>query len=290
MTSYESMRLAYGGLSPNAVGTLISRYGSVDAAVRAVVSGRTRSNDAVRAAVSVPGETRVAELAEAGIVFTERGSPGYPAHLDRFEDSPLWLFRRGATVGGDVEPPAIGIVGSRSCTAYGLELAEAYGRIASDLGWTVVSGLARGIDAAAHRGAVGGRTPCVGILGCGVDVVYPAGNRRLYQAVLDGGGSIMSEYPPGTKPHAWRFPTRNRIIAGISDVVLVVEATHKGGALITAQVAIDYGVPVYAVPGDVDRETSQGTNALIRDGAFPVFGPHDLAQVLELVQPLVTAR
>jgi DNA processing protein len=287
MTNSNLIRLAHGGLSPVSVTGLVTKYGSVDGAVAAIERSRANVNDVVRAAVSVSASQRIADLSDAGISFVVRGSEGYPPHLDRFDDSPLWLFSLGSGGTLGTASPAIGIVGSRSCTTYGLELAEAYGRMASNVGWTVVSGLARGIDAAAHRGAVEGTSPCVGVLGCGVDVVYPAENRHLYRRVLDTGGAIISEYPPGTTPHAWRFPTRNRIIAAMSDVVLVVEATHKGGALITARVALDYGVPVYAVPGDVDRKTSEGTNALIRDGAFPIFDPDDLRQVLELVTPLV---
>jgi DNA processing protein len=287
MTDPHVVQLAYGGLSPAAAAALVTTYGSVTKVVEAIVGGRTRVNDAVRTAVAVPAEERLGELRNADISFIERRQDGYPDHLERFDDSPSWLFCRGSIDVLKRATPAIGIVGSRSCTTYGLELAEAYGREASNVGWIVNSGLARGIDAAAHRGAVAGPTPVVGVLGCGVDVVYPAGNRTLYTRVIETGGVIVSEYPPCTQPHAWRFPTRNRIIAGLSDVVLVVEATHKGGALITARIALDYGVPVYAVPGDVDRKTSEGTNSLIRDGAFPIFGPEDLSQVLELVTPLV---
>ena len=121
-------------------------------------------------------------------------------------------------------------------------------------------------------------------------MVYPRTNAALYDQVVGSGGVILSEFPPGTRPDAWRFPTRNRIIAGLSDIVLVVEASETGGALITARIAIDYGIPVYAVPGDVDRETSAGTNTLIRDGAFPVFGPEDLTTLLELLRPVVSVR
>ena len=171
--------------------------------------------------------------------------------------------------------------------------AERYGSVAAEVGWHVVSGLARGIDAAAHRGALCaseyGDGRCIGVLGSGIDVVYPKGNSDLYRQVTGAGGVIVSEFPPGTRPDAWRFPTRNRIIAGLVDVVLVVEATRRGGALITARIALDYGVPVYAVPGDVDRETSMGTNDLIRDGAFPVFDPEDLATVLSLLGPVVSS-
>ena len=152
--------------------------------------------------------------------------------------------------------------------------------------WGAGGGLARGIDGAAHRGAVAVGGHCHAILGSGVDVIYPAGHRRLYAAILDTGGLVTSESPPGTRPEPWRFPARNRIIAGCSDGLLVVEAGLKGGALITARIALDYGVPVHAFPGAVARATAMGTNRLIRDGAFPVVDAADLAEVLSLLNPL----
>ncbi|MEE8485632.1 MAG: DNA-processing protein DprA [Acidimicrobiia bacterium] len=221
-------------------------------------------------------------MSDSGIALGFAESDGFPRRLGRYEGHPRWLFVRGT----DSARPAIGIVGTRACTAYGLELAEMYGRVAAQAGWSVVSGLARGIDGAAHRGAVSVGGHCHAVLGSGIDVIYPASHRGLYSAILDAGGMISSESPPGTPPEAWRFPTRNRIIAGCSDVLLVVEAGVKGGALITARIALDYGVPVYAVPGDVDRLTSVGTNLLIRDGAFPVLGPEDFGEVLDLLAPL----
>jgi DNA processing protein len=232
--------------------------------------------------VAVDVETRRKQLADLGVVLRFDRMSGFPQRLLQYDGHPRWLFTRGT----NSEEPAIGIVGTRACTAYGLELAEMYGAIAADRGWSVVSGLARGIDGAAHRGASHTGGHCHAVLGSGVDVIYPAGHRRLYESVLSTGGMISSEFPPGTPPEAWRFPTRNRIIAGCSDVLLVVEAGVKGGALITARIALEYGVPVYAVPGDVDRSTSVGTNLLIRDGAFPVLGPEDLAEVLDLLAPL----
>ena len=285
MTDHAVLRLAHAGLSPRRVAGLVGRFGSARGVVDGLLTGSVRAKPVVRAAVAISGQERQRELRDAGISFIPQESSAYPARLARFEDAPPWLFVRGSA--GDVSHPTIGIVGSRSCTSYGRTLAEAYGSASSEEGWTVVSGLARGIDAAAHIGAITGPTPCIGVVGSGIDIVYPAENRALYDSLLAAGGRIVSEYPPGTRPDGWRFPTRNRIIAGLSDVVLVVEATHKGGALITARVALDYGVPVYAVPGDVDRPTSEGTNALIRDGAFPIFGPEDLTEVLRLVQPLV---
>jgi DNA processing protein len=146
-----------------------------------------------------------------------------------------------------------------------------------------VSGLARGIDAAAHRGTLQGPGEAVAVLGSGVDVVYPVENADLYQAILRSGGAIMSEYPPGTRPDRWRFPARNRIIAGIASAVVVVEAGEKGGALITARLAAELGRPVFVVPGDIDRPASIGCNRLIRDGAHPVLGVDDLLAEIELV-------
>lgn len=284
-----ALRLAFGALSPRQVDGLVARHGSVANVVEAITHDRSDLPRIARDAISVPTHVREAELADLGVTFLTGGDPRFPSAFEVLEGGPRWVFVAGELPDG----PSIGLVGSRSCTAYGLELAEAYGMVAARLGWNVVSGLARGIDAAAHRGALNVGRPgdglgrCVGVLGCGVDVIYPRENRVLFNQVTERGGAILSEFPPGTRPDAWRFPTRNRIIAGLSDLVLVVEASVTGGALITARVALDYGVPVYAVPGDVDRATSVGTNALIRDGAFPVFGPDDLETVLELLRPVV---
>lgn len=278
-------RLAFAALAPSRVDRLVDRYGTVERVVSAIQRSRVTTSDWIRAAVDVSAEIRRAHLTELGMTLRFASAEGYPNRLLRYDGHPRWLFTRGA-VGTS---PTIGIIGTRTCTAYGLELAELYGRVAAHQGWSVVSGLARGIDGAAHRGAIGAEGHCHAVLGSGVDVVYPASHRRLYNGILEAGGMISSEYPPGTPPEAWRFPTRNRIIAGCSDVLLVVEAGVKGGALITARIALDYGVPVYAVPGDVDRATSIGTNLLIRDGAFPVLGPEDLAEVLDLLEPMYKA-
>lgn len=275
------VRLAFGALAPATVDRLIDAHGGIDGAVDALSAGRSRSGRSSRDAVSVPAAVRRRQLDERGITWVERPSAAYPARLDRFGPSPRWLFVRGDLPRG----PTIAIVGTRTCTAYGIELATAYGAAAADAGWVVVSGLARGIDGAAHRGAVASGGRCLAVLGSGIDVVYPRRHRSLHDDILDRGGAIASEFPPGTRPDPWRFPTRNRIIAGIADVVLVVEASVSGGALITARIALDYGIPVFATPGDVDRPASQGTNGLIRDGAFPVFDASDLAAVLDLVVP-----
>jgi len=272
-------RLAFAGISPARVDRLLDRYVTPVRTVEAIARHRVRVTDRVRAAVRVDASARTQQLEKLGIELVFDDADGFPQRLLSYDGHPRWLFTRGL----DSDKPSLGIVGTRSCTAYGLELAEMYGSVAAQAGWSVVSGLARGIDGAAHRGAVAAGGHCHAVLGSGADVIYPVSHRGLYDAILKGGGMISSEFPPGTRPDAWRFPTRNRIIAGCSDVLLVVEAGIKGGALITARIALDYGVPVYAVPGDVDRSTSVGTNLLIRDGAFPILGPEDLAEVLDLL-------
>ncbi|MEN8041757.1 MAG: DNA-processing protein DprA [Actinomycetota bacterium] len=286
MTQDAAIRIAFGGLAPRRVDRLFERFLTPERVVSAIERSRVNVSERIRAAVAIDAGSRHRQLVEMGTTFRVAGETGYPERLLAYEGHPRWLFTRGT----QTPAPSVGIVGTRACTAYGLELAELYGGVAAAHGWSVASGLARGIDGAAHRGATAAGGHCHAILGSGVDVIYPAGHRGLYETVLATGGMISSEYPPGTPPEAWRFPTRNRIIAGCSDVLLVVEAGLKGGALITARIALDYGVPVYAVPGDVDRSTSVGTNLLIRDGAFPVLGPDDFAEVLDLLNPLYGAQ
>ncbi|HEY6628410.1 MAG TPA: DNA-processing protein DprA [Acidimicrobiia bacterium] len=206
------------------------------------------------------------------------GDPTYPAGLFDLEEPPS-LYVLGQTT----TAPAVAVVGTRRCTRYGLSLAEGFGRALAQAGWTTVSGLARGIDASAHRGTLGGRGEAVAVLGSGIDVVYPAENRELYHSIVAGAGAVISEYPPGTPPDRWRFPARNRLIAAIASAVVVVEASNKGGALITARLAAELGRPVFAVPGDVDRAASVGCNLLIRDGAIPALGVEDLIEELQLV-------
>jgi DNA processing protein len=203
---------------------------------------------------------------------------GYPIGLRDLETPPALYV-----IGETTTAPAVAVVGTRRCTRYGVTLAEAYGRALAGAGWTTVSGLARGIDSAAHRGTLRAGGEAVAVLGSGIDVIYPAENRDLYQRIIDGRGAVMSEYPPGTRPDRWRFPARNRLIAAIASAVAVVEAGETGGALITARLAAELGRPVFVVPGDVDRAASMGCNRLIRDGAHPVFGVEDFISELELV-------
>lgn len=211
-------------------------------------------------------------------VSIDSESHGYPVGMLDLEDRPPVYV-----VGQLQESPGVAVVGTRRCTRYGVDLAESFGRAIANAGWTTVSGLARGIDVAAHRGTLSAGGHAVAVLGSGVDVCYPRENRPVYDQIIETGGAIVSEYAPGTPPDRWRFPARNRIIAAMSAGVVVVEAARTGGALITARLAAELGRPVFVVPGDVDRVASEGCNLLLRDGAHPVLGPEDLLEELELI-------
>lgn len=210
--------------------------------------------------------------------LVEPKSDAYPVGLHDLEaPPPIWVL--GALAGS----PGIAVVGTRRCTRYGVDLAEGFGGVIARAGWTTVSGLARGIDTAAHRGCLRVSGHAVAVLGSGIDHCYPRENKPMYDEIVSTRGAIVSEYPPGTPPDKWRFPARNRIISAMSAAVVVVEAAVTGGALITARLAAELGRPVFVVPGDVDRQMSEGCNRLIRDGAHPVLGSADLLEELSLV-------
>jgi len=273
------LRLAMAGLHPDRVRGLVEAYGSADAVVGAIRRGRIEVTRRAAEAVERPSEAIGEVLAGIGVQPIWLGDPGYPEALAVFPDAPDVLFVRGVIPTG----PAVAVVGTRRCTTYGRSLARSCGSAIAAAGWVVVSGLARGIDAEAHRGLLDVGGPGVAVLGSGPNVIYPSENRDIHDSLVRGGGAVVTEYPPGTPPEAWRFPPRNRIIAGMSAAVVVIEAAVKGGALITAGAAIDQGKVVLAVPGDIDREASVGCNLLIRDGAVPVLGPGDLIEALSLI-------
>ena len=200
----------------------------------------------------------------------------YPARLCEIYNAPLLLYGKGAMPLFDDEA-AVTVVGTRDRTPYGVQVAEELGYELAKRGAVVVSGLAKGIDAAAHRGALRAGGFTAAILGCGVDVVYPAENRRLYEDIL-ATGVILSEYPPGTRPEGWHFPERNRIMSGLSLATVVVEADRDSGALITARAALEQGRDVFAVPGPIHAPQSRGCNELIRDGAGLVTCGWDILQ------------
>jgi DNA processing protein len=222
-------------------------------------AARLRDFDASGA---MEGQRAAAERSEARLVTLEDAE--YPVPLKQSALPPPFLFVRGALLRDDAL--SIAIVGSRRPTAYGLRMAE---RLAGDLaarGVTIVSGLARGVDTAAHRGALGARGRTVAVLGSGLDVVYPPENRGLAREA-SAAGAVVSQFPMGTAPLPQHFPIRNAVIAALSLGTVVVEAAERSGALITARVAGELGREVYAVPGNVSSPVSQGTNDLIRDGA-----------------------
>ncbi|AGL01268.1 DNA-processing protein DprA [Desulfoscipio gibsoniae] len=210
----------------------------------------------------------------------------YPGQLKNIYDPPPVLFLRGSE--DCLESVSVALVGARKATPYGLSVAE---KLAGDLagaGVAVVSGMARGIDAAAHRGALDAGGSTIAVLGCGVDVIYPRENGRLKSSIMQN-GVVISEFPPGTPPDSWHFPVRNRVISGLCKVVVVVEAAERSGALITAHVALEQGRDVMAVPGNITSKLSKGPNALIKQGAAPVLGAGDIVEELGLAlikQPL----
>ena len=189
----------------------------------------------------------------------------YPAHLRQIPDMPIVLYCKGFLPDLDAQP-TVGIVGTRKASQEGLVTARNMGREIAACGGLVVSGGAAGIDAEALWGALDAGKPAIAVLGNGPDIVYPRSNTALFEKLVEN-GCILSEYPPGTKPNPWQFPERNRIISGMSDCTLVVEAPAKSGALITARDALEQGREVFAVPGSVTRESCAGSNALLRDGA-----------------------
>ena len=192
------------------------------------------------------------------------------------------IHRPGLFVRGDADVallarPAVALVGARACSAYGRQVARALGRDLASAGLVVVSGLARGVDAEAHRGALEAGGVTVAVLGCGIDRDYPAAHRELARHVA-GAGLIVSEYAPGVEPAPWRFPARNRIVAGLCAAAVVVEARERSGALITADFALEEGREVFAVPGEITSALSAGANALLRLGATPLTCAQDVLE------------
>jgi DNA processing protein len=216
----------------------------------------------------------------AGVAVRVVGDAGYPSVLAADHEAPAVLFTRGDV--GALTRPTVAVVGTRSATHYGEDVAADLGRALARAGVAVLSGLALGIDAAAHRGALAAaEAPPIGVVGSGLDVVYPPRHARLWERVATA-GALLSEAPLGAAPEAWRFPARNRIIAAIAHVVVVVECHRRGGALHTVEAAVERGRPVMAVPGAVRSPASEGTNALLADGCQPARDVDDVLAALDL--------
>lgn len=219
-------------------------------------------------------EGELAFLRKIGAEAITISDEAYPDSLRNIPDPPLVLYKKGAlSLKGNV----IAVIGSRIATDEGKHLAEKIGDTLSCLGITVVSGLARGIDASAHRGALKGQGKTIAVLGCGLNICYPSENRYLFNKIGEE-GVLITEYGIGEKPLAGHFPERNRIIAGLAKGVLVVEASRRSGSLITARLGMEYGKEVMAIPGNIFNEESKGTNALIKQGATLIENIEDIVE------------
>ena len=224
----------------------------------------------------------LARLRDEGVLWIARSAKEFPRLLHAIHDPPPGLFVRGENGPDLLRRAAVAVVGARSCSPYGAQVARMLGRELAAAGLVVVSGLARGVDGEAHRGAleVGGAT--VAVLGCGIDRDYPAAHRELASRIRATGATV-SEYATGVEPAPWRFPARNRVIAGLSAATVVVEARDRSGALITADLALDEGREVFAVPGEITSALSSGTNDLLKLGASPLTASNDVLDVFGLV-------
>lgn len=262
---------------------LLSRFGSAERAwnapaeaLRAAVGDEAATAlAATRRAASVARLWSAIEASGARVVV--RGDAGYPPLLAEIPRAPILLYVEGEV--RHLAHPGVAVVGTRRATDYGRRMADAVARDLVAAGLAVVSGLALGIDGAAHAAALDGGGVTVAVLGCGLDVAYPAGSERLRDAIA-ARGALVSEYPPGTEPLPGRFPARNRIVSGLTLATVVVEAGERSGALVTAALAADQGRDVYAVPGPIDRPQSRGANRLIADGAGVVLSGAELASAI----------
>jgi DNA processing protein len=264
-------------LTPRELHRLAEREGSATrclAAVRAGAAGTDGDRDAVR---TVDPRAVWEATAACGGRIAFPGDGEFPEGLLDLTDPPACLFLRGRPLG----TAALAVVGARLCSPYGLEMASTLAGGVAAAGVTVVSGAALGVDAAAHRGALRADGDTVAVLGSGIDVPYPRGNRRLIEEIAEA-GAVVSEYPPGTRPVPRRFPARNRIVAALARAVLVVEGATGSGSIITAEFAGDLGRDVLAVPGPVTSPLSEAPHALIRDGATLVRGIEDVLAVLRI--------
>ena len=265
-----------------AFGTLAAAWGAGAADLRAAGLDERTATSARAAFANLDPDAEWTKLERAGIAVLTLEDDAYPERLRNIAAAPALLYLRGALAPADVF--AVAVVGTRRATPYGREVAH---RLATDLaaaGVTVVSGLAKGIDGVAHERAIaaGGRT--LAVLGHGLDQIYPPAHTALAARIADGRGALVTEYPPGARIDPANFPARNRIISGLSLGVVIVEADHKSGAMITADFAADQGREVFAVPGSVLSNGSAGCNALLKDGATLVTEAADILAALRLEQ------
>ena len=223
-------------------------------------------------------------LAATGIRWLPRSDRAFPPRLASIHDPPPGLFLRGHGDPAMLAETAVAIVGARACSDYGAHVARSLARELAAAGVVVISGLARGVDGWVHRGSLDAGGQTVAVLGCGIDRDYPRAHSSL-AAEIATTGRVVSEYPPGVTPAPWRFPARNRIVAGLALAAVVVEARERSGALITADLALEEGREVLAVPGEITTTLAKGTNALLRLGAVPVTCVEDVLESIGLEPP-----
>ncbi len=263
---------------------LIKHFGSAKAVLNASKSelmqveriGEKVANSIIANGANTDISKTLEKMSSVGARYICRNDSTFPKTLRELPDSPLGLYAIGDY---NLNAPCISIVGCRNCSTYGLLSARRFAAAFARAGFTVVSGMARGIDSAAHFAALeaGGKT--IAILGCGVDVIYPPENSALYAKIIEQ-GAILSEFPMGARADRQNFPIRNRLVSGISMATVVIESDIRGGSMITARLAAEQGRDVFAIPGNIDRPQSRGCNALIRDGVTLASAPEDVIDSL----------
>lgn len=277
-----------GGIGPASFFALTRRFGSPTQVLDAPASelkreralqSRGRAELARAGQLRERAEAELRGLSQIGGSALICGQPGYPELLNHTSQPPPVLYVLGKIE--LLEKPCVAIVGSRAATSYGRRVAHKFGRDLALAGVCVVSGLALGIDGEAHGGALAAQGGTAAILGCGLDVVYPRSNRTIYEKIRTR-GLLVSEYPLGTPPEPFRFPARNRIIAGVSRGVVVVEASRKSGSLITVQFGLEEGREIFAIPGQVDSAKSAGAHWLVQQGATLAVSADDILEDLSL--------
>lgn len=229
----------------------------------------------------LPGSDKIRKdyerMLEQGILFLPKGDERYPERLKQIPDAPYGLFVKGAVP--EERQLSVAVIGARDCSEYGRYVATELGKYLGRSGVSVISGMARGIDGISQLAALEEGGMSYGVLGCGVDICYPAQNKKLYDRLMENGG-ILSEYRPGTLPKPQHFPPRNRIVSGLADALVVIEARKKSGTLITVDMALEQGKEVYVVPGRVTDRLSDGCNSLLKQGAEVFLSPEEFVEEL----------
>lgn len=271
---------------------LIERFGSPERVLSSDTSellkvegvGSSLANNIVRFKPDKKISDELNEIERLGIKLITLNDSAYPENLKRIYDPPPVLYIKGDLKKEDAD--AMAIVGARNATTYGKMVTERLSSELASYGFTIISGMARGIDTFAHRGAIAGGGRTIAVFGSGINTVYPPENRRLAEEIIES-GAVISEFQPGIPPEKTNFPRRNRIISGMSVGVLVIEATNDSGSLITANAALEQGREVFAIPGNINSRHSTGTNGLIKKGAKLV---EDIEDILEELRPQLAKR